>query len=116
MVWNYDGRRFRVAQNCATGQTSTETTFHYRQQNDLLWGTYEGGEIRWGTLTGLVSPDGALNFHYTHVNQSGTICSGICQSIPELLPDSRIRLIETWRWTTGDRSAGESVIEELEAL
>jgi len=39
--------------------------------------------------------------------------TGICTSTPEILPDGKIRLHEKWRWTSGDLSEGESVIEEV---
>ena len=39
--------------------------------------------------------------------------TGECHSVPEILPDGRYRLREKWRWTCGDGSSGESVIEEL---
>ena len=39
--------------------------------------------------------------------------SGECRSVPTLLPDGRLRLDEEWRWTTGDRSSGRSIVEEL---
>jgi hypothetical protein len=39
--------------------------------------------------------------------------TGICRSTPEILPDGRIRLHEKWQWTSGDRSSGESIVEEI---
>ena len=38
---------------------------------------------------------------------------GECRSQLEVLPDGRYRLHEKWRWTSGDSSSGESVVEEL---
>jgi hypothetical protein len=34
----------------------------------------------------------------------------------EVLPDDRVRLHERWRWTSGDCSSGQSVVEELHRL
>jgi hypothetical protein len=39
--------------------------------------------------------------------------SGVWRSVPERLPDGRLCLRESWRWTSGDLSTGESVVEEL---
>jgi hypothetical protein len=39
--------------------------------------------------------------------------TGTCISTPEILPDGRLRLHESWRWTSGDGSSGESAIEEV---
>ena len=51
---------------------------------------------------------------YSHVNVSGGLMTGQCRSVPERLPDGRLRLHETWQWTSGDRSSGQSMIEEVE--
>jgi hypothetical protein len=110
---NYDGRRFRTISNSTAGEADSNTLFDYRQEADLLWGTYTGGSIRFGTLIAKVGEDGALDMRYQHVNKSGELMTGACQSVPEILPDGRIRLKEAWQWTTGDRSEGRSVIEEV---
>ena len=113
MHFNYEGRRFQVASNSETGESGEGTVFCYHQRGNLIWATYEGGSIQFGTLTGLVRADGTLDFCYQHVNTRDEICTGHCRSTPEVLPDGRLRLHEKWQWTSGDRSAGESVIEEI---
>ncbi len=50
---------------------------------------------------------------YQHVNRDGELMTGHCRSTPELLPDGRLRLHESWQWTSGDGSRGESIIEEI---
>ena len=110
---NYNNRHFCSVSNSGSGEVDAETRFHYRQVDNVLWATYAGGAIQQGTLTGLVHADGTLDFCYTHVNRAGEIMTGCCHSTPETLPDGRIRLHEKWRWTSGDRSRGESVVEEV---
>jgi hypothetical protein len=39
--------------------------------------------------------------------------TGICFSTPEILENGKIRLHESWEWTSGDQSKGTSIIEEL---
>jgi GNAT superfamily N-acetyltransferase len=111
---NYDNRYFVGVSNAPTGQVDASTRFHYRQRDDILWGTYQGGAIRFGTLTGAVAADGSLDFAYQHVDSDGALRSGVCHSTPEVLPDGRVRLHERWQWTGGDRSSGESVVEEVQ--
>jgi len=41
------------------------------------------------------------------------LMTGTCHSTPELLENGKIRLIENWQWTSGDKSKGNSVLEEL---
>ncbi|MGH9802814.1 MAG: n-acetylglutamate synthase [Blastocatellia bacterium] len=110
---NYDNRRFAGVSNSETGEVSSETIFHYHQQADIVRATYSGGSIRFGTLVAKVDADGSLDMRYQHVNQQGELCTGKCRSTPEVLPDGRCRLHESWQWTSGDFSAGNSVVEEL---
>lgn len=110
---DYHGRRFYSVSNSPTGEVGAETIFDYHQTGDVVWATYEGGAIRFGTLIAKVDGDGALDMRYHHVNAAGELMTGVCHSTPELLPDGRVRLHERWRWTSGDGSSGESVIEEV---
>lgn len=110
---NYDHKTFRAVVNTANGETSAETVFQYRQTGTLLTGTYGGGRIVAGQLLGLVDEAGNLDFRYHHLNTAGQLQTGTCQSTPEVLPGGRLRLHERWQWTSGDGSAGSSVVEEL---
>lgn len=110
---DYDGRRFRSLSNSETGEVDAETVFEYHQRGDIVWATYEGGAIRFGTLIARVDAAGALDMRYHHVNAAGELMTGRCRSIPEVLPDGRLRLHERWQWTSGDGSSGESVVEEV---
>lgn len=110
---DYDGRRFRGVTNTGSGDVGTHTVFDYRQRGDVVWATYEGGGVRLGTLVATVDAGGRLDMRYSHVNEAGVLMTGECRSEPERLPDGRIRLHESWRWTSGDRSSGRSVVEEI---
>lgn len=110
---NYDGRRFSSVENSATGEVGPETVFQYRQDGDVVQASYEGGSVRRGTLIATVDGEGRLDARYAHVNASGDLMTGECRSTPEVLADGRIRLHEEWRWTSGDRSSGQSIIEEI---
>jgi hypothetical protein len=50
---------------------------------------------------------------YQHINSAGELMTGSCRSVPERTIDGRYRLRESWRWTCGDGSSGESVVEEV---
>ncbi|MFB5196057.1 n-acetylglutamate synthase [Neobacillus sp. KR4-4] len=110
---NYNGRIFVSVENTANGDVSTSTFFEYKQEGNILSATYGGGEIVKGTLIGIVQENGHLQFRYNHVNTKNEIRGGKCCSIPETLPDGRIRLHEKWKWTDGEHTEGESVIEEV---
>ena len=66
-----------------------------------------------GTLVAAVDEAGRLDMRYAHINAAGSLMTGECQSTPERLADGRLRLHERWRWTSGDGSAGTSVVEEV---
>lgn len=110
---HYDNKTFRSISNSESGEVDGETLFHYQQEGKLVSATYAGGSIVFGHLIALVDEKGELDMRYHHLNLTGEIRTGICHSIPELLPDGRIRLHESWCWTNGDASAGTSIIEEV---
>ena len=99
--------------NSAGGEVSGETVFYYHQKDDLVWAEYAGGEIVFGNLIARADEKGNLEMTYQHLNKAGELMTGKCNSTPELLSDGRIRLFAKRRWTCGDFSAGESVIEEI---
>lgn len=111
-MYNYDGKTFKPVSNSPNGETSGDTTFHYRQTGNILTADYNGGRIQAGHLIGLVGPDGVIDMRYHQVNESGELMTGRCRSVPARMDNGKIRLYETWEWTSGDRSSGQSIIEE----
>lgn len=109
---DYNNRTFRPVANSANGETSNETIFVYRQQGNILTSEYSGGKIKKGHLIGLVDVDGNIDMRYHQVNDKGELMTGICKSRPEILESGKIRLYENWEWTSGDKSKGQSIIEE----
>ena len=110
---NYHLKKFVPVSNTQNGQTSAATIFLYQQNGNVLSGTYSGGTIKTGHLLGLVQADGTLHFYYHQLDEAMQLHSGYCKSVPEILPDGRIRLYEEWQWTSGDKSSGKSVVEEI---
>ncbi len=110
---NYNHKKFRPVQNSENGETSIETIFEYHQNGKILTSEYQGGQIVKGHLIGLVDPEGTIDMRYHQINTKGELMTGICTSKPELMPNGKIRLHETWQWTSGDQSTGTSVLEEL---
>lgn len=111
---NYNDKIFRSVANTSNGEVNSETVFHYQQHGFLVSATYTGGNILFGHLIGLVDADGNMDLRYHHVNDRGDLMTGICVSNPEILPNGKIRLHENWRWTSGDESEGQSIVEEVE--
>lgn len=114
MSVDYDGRRFGVAENSANGEVDSATVFEYHQLGSVVWATYRGGGIAFGTLVATADAEGRLDMRYSHVNDGGALMTGVCETTPEVLPDGRLRLHERWRWTSGDGASGTSTLEELD--
>ncbi len=110
---NYHNRIFKVVTNSDNGDTSSQTTFHYKQEGKILTSSYSGGSVISGHLLGIVDEDGNIDMRYHHINNKGEIMTGRCKSTPEILEDGRIRLHEEWKWTSGDQASGKSIIEEI---
>lgn len=110
---NYNNRTFISIENSKSGEVSDKTVFNYNQQGDIVWAEYEGGQIIKGTLIAKVDEVGSLNMRYQHLNKKLEFKTGKCTSTPEKLSNGKIRLHEKWQWTSGNRSSGESIIEEI---
>lgn len=110
---DYNNRMFTSICNSNNGEVSDKTIFKYKQQNDIIWAEYFGGEIIRGYLIGTTDNEGKLEFCYQHINIKKEVRTGKCKSVPQILPDGRIRLLEEWEWTNGDKTKGTSVIEEI---
>ena len=109
---NYNNKIFRPVVNSENGETSKDTVFIYKQIGNILTSEYSGGKIIKGHLIGLVDENGEIEMRYHQLNQKGALMTGICKSKPEILENGKIRLHETWQWTSGDKSKGQSIIQE----
>ena len=112
MTVNYNNKTFRPVSNTENGETSQDTVFVYKQVENILTAEYFGGKIVKGHLIGLVDDNGNIEMRYHQINNKGELMTGICLSKPEKLANGKIRLHESWEWTSGDKSKGLSIIEE----
>lgn len=110
---NYDGRCFRMAAS-STGDESAvaETVFLYQQVDDLVTCTYSGGSVRTGSMIGLADEHGKLTIRFTHIYVDGRMMSGEGETVPEVLPDGRLRLHESFV-VFDSGQAGTSIVEEI---
>ena len=110
---NYDGRKFVPKMNSKNGEVSEQTVFTYHQSGNLLWAEYSGGDIWKGSLIGTVLSNGELDFVYHHMNRDMQVKTGKCHSVPTVLENGKIELLEKWEWTNGDCSKGKSLLVEV---
>lgn len=107
-----DDRHFETIETSESsgGDLAAGTVYHYRQQDDVVWATYEGGGILFGTVLGQVAPDGTLTLRHQHLSPEGAFRAGTRRARPEILPDGRYRLHEEWE---GEGGSGTAVTEEI---
>ena len=110
---NYNNKIFKSIENTENGEVDKETLFYYHQNKEIIWAEYSGGTIKKGFLLGFVKQNGELEFNYEHININNEIRTGKCNSIPKILENGLIELLEKWEWTNGDRSKGESKVIEI---
>jgi len=110
---NLDNRKFRSLANTDNGDVSSQTIFHYRQRGDVVWAEYRGGSVRQGSLIARWTDGDTLEMRYHHITRDNQIKTGRCTSHPEMSENGRLLMYEEWQWTTGDKSSGISVIEEI---
>lgn len=113
MIINYNGKKFKPLSNSDNGEVSEDMIFNYEQKGAILESTYSGGQIVKGHLIGIVSEKGEIDMRYHQINKSGKLMTGICHSKPEILKNGKIKLNESWQWTSGDKSEGRSVLIEI---
>lgn len=112
MKINYNNRIFKPVSSSANGEVTNETHFLYKQTKNIITATYKGGLIEIGQLLGKVDEFGNIEMCYHQINNKGEFMTGKCSSRPEILENGKLRLLETWEWTSGDFSKGTSILEE----
>lgn len=110
---NYNNRRFVAVKNSNNGEVTPDLIFHYLQNDNIITSDYSGDKIQKGQLIGLVDNEGCIDMRYHQVNLRGELMTGICKSTPEIMANGKIRLYEKWSWTSGDKTNGESILEEI---
>lgn len=110
---NYHNRRFKVENNSDNGELEEGLIFHYKQVGNILTCDYNGKSIVKGNILGTVNDFGEIEMSYHQINNENQITSGKCSSSPEILPNGKIKLHESWQWTSGDKSKGESTLVEV---
>ena len=109
----YHLKKFSPIANSENAETSEDTIFEYIQEGNIIHSTYSSKNILKGHLIGLVDQEGTIKMSYHQINTKGELMTGICVSTPLILANGKIRLQEEWQWTSGDRSKGTSILEEI---
>lgn len=108
-----NNKYFKSVGNSDNGEVSADTLFHYKQNDEIITASYQGGNILLGQLIGKMFPDKHLEFSYQHINTDKEIMTGFCKSYPEINEEGKIVFKEFWQWTCKDHSQGQSIIVEI---
>ncbi len=111
-----EGKMFVARENTGSGEVDAQTVFEYHQDGGMIWALYAGGEIVRGHLLGRYVAEDRLVFSYHHLNNSGALMTGKCETAITEDPQGKLQLNETWEWTSGDLSSGTSVLVEVAGL
>jgi hypothetical protein len=106
-VINYDGRRFRKAGGDA------DAIAVYRQDGDVVWAEFAGGDVRRGSIAGTQRENGTLHLGYTMVLATGEVICGHTVNTPEVADDGQLRLREVWERYGPHAATGVSYLEEV---
>lgn len=110
---NLNNKYFKPLSNSKNSDTDDSTVFHYRQIDDIVWATYSGNKIRFGTLVGSFLSIDKFKFNYQQIDNQNNIKTGECLSDISILKDGRLKIIENWEWTCGNFTKGKSTLIEL---
>lgn len=113
ILMNYNNKTFKLISSSGNSDLTSNTTFLYKQKDNLLISEYMSENVKFGQIIGVVSRNGEINMSYQQVGQDGKLKTGVCNSKPEILGNGKIRLYEKWTWTSGDKTQGQSVLEEV---
>ena len=109
-VFTVDDKFFTAVENSGSGEVSDKTVFCYHQKGNVIWAEYSGGSVVKGFLIGTMDEKHHLHFNYQHMNFSGEIRTGACDSEPQI-ENGKLRFSEKWKWAMGEE--GTSAIEEI---
>ncbi|MDO1500428.1 n-acetylglutamate synthase [Winogradskyella maritima] len=110
---HYHNRIFKPVSTSSNAEVTEDTIFHYKQTEDRVQCSYKSKAILEGHLLGTVDEHGVITMVYHQINTKGELMTGRCTSTPEVMSNGKIRIHESWQWTSGDLSEGTSVLEEI---
>ena len=111
-MYNFNNKKFKLIENSEKGETSSETIFYYKQNENLVTADYKGGTILYGKIIATIKND-ELNMLYQCVTTNNELKSG--KAIAKISKkDNRIELSLNWEWLNGDKSKGQSKYIEID--
>lgn len=92
---------------------TTETTFFFKQFGKIIRATYNGGNIKYGVLTGMVNDKGLLQASFHYFNANSEFHGGTCTFMPERRMGTSYQLHGLWTVAEENTEEIELILEEL---
>ncbi len=107
-----DCKRFRALEN-ASGLSSSETIFTYRQEGSLITGEYKGGEIEFGNIVGKFIPPTTVELLFQCKTKNNALLSGKSEGVVQKNNNGKLTISFKWQWLSGAEGSGNSYHEEI---
>ena len=109
---NLNNKRFITVEN-KKGLSSNETIFYYSQYQNIIRGTYKGGEIEEGFIVGKQVDNSRIELLFQCLTKDGSLKAGKSKGIISKNTSGKLELEFEWNWLNGDLSGGTSAYIEL---
>jgi hypothetical protein len=104
--------RMNVVETAPTGVVNEKKIFTFSQVENIVTGTYSGGEITNGFLVGTKN-DTEFAFSYCQLQNNGRIDNGHSNCILVIGEDGKLRLIERFKWASRGDKEDVNIFKEL---
>lgn len=109
---NLNNKRFIAVEN-KKGLSSSDTVFYYSQYQNIIRGTYKGGEIEEGFIVGKQVGDSRVELLFQCLTKDGNLKAGESKGIISQNQSGKLELKFEWNWLNEDLSGGTSAYIEL---
>lgn len=106
--FNFNSKVFSLTANSDNGEVSSETTFEFSQNGDLVTADYFGGTILCGKIIAILKGD-QLHMSYQSVTKDHKFDSGKAIADIEYNENGKIKLSLQWEWL---EESGETGVSE----
>jgi hypothetical protein len=106
---NFNNKTFVCIDNPNNGDVTSETTFFFKQMGKIVRATYNGGNVKFGVLIGMINESGVHQASFNHLCKDSQISGGTCTLIPESVCKNN-KLQGTWQTS---KEKIELIFEEI---
>ena len=113
MPLKLDNKKFQLLGNSDHGSVSEDTTFHYRQQNDIVTAMHKGGGVLGGQILATWRSTEQLEMRYHYIMHNHSLKAEKAIALVKENDDGLIELHLDWKWLGDNIELGNSVYIEI---